>query len=177
MIDHPSTFFEDYVPGTTREFTGRTITEDDIAIHADQTGDHFPHHTDAEWCATQPFGRPMAHGTLVLSVAVGMTATDINPASMSYGYDRIRFVRPVFIDDTLTVRAEITQLRDHRNDPDRFGIVDEQLRVTNQNGEVVLVLVHVYLVEKRHTRRPEEPELLPVAGAPEKDPTHSRRHA
>jgi acyl dehydratase len=148
VTDYTSTYFDEYVPGTVRTFVGRTITAEDIRIHADQTGDHFPHHTDAEWCATQPFGRPMAHGTLVLSVAVGMTATDINPASMSYGYDRIRFVRPVFVDDTISVRAEITTLRDHRKAPERYGLVEEELQVVNQNDEVVLALVHIYLVEK-----------------------------
>lgn len=168
MTDYVSTWFEDYVLGSAREFRGRTITAEDIQIHADQTGDHFPHHLDAEWCATQPFGRPMAHGTLVLSVAVGMTATDINPASLSYGYDRIRFVRPVFIDDTLAVRAEITAMRDHRSQPERYGIVEEELRVTNQNDETVLALTHIYLVEKRPTDRSEEPEPLPSGAAAEK---------
>lgn len=154
--EYTPTYLEDYVIGSAREFTGRIITAEDIAIHADQTGDRFPHHLDAEWCASQPFGRPMAHGTLVLSVAVGMTAVDINPASLSYGYDCIRFVRPVFIGDTLTVRAEISRIRDHRHEPERLGIVDEELRVTNQHGEVVLALAHVYLVEKRQVV-PEDP--------------------
>jgi acyl dehydratase len=142
-------FFEDYVPGTSRTTTGRTVTEADIVLHAGQTGDFFPHHMDAEWCATQPFERRMAHGTLVMSMAVGMTAGDINPRAMSYGYDRVRFVRPVFIGDTITVRAEITGLADHRRRPEALGMVEETVTVTNQAGEVVLVLVHLYVVEKR----------------------------
>ena len=117
MTDYASTYFEDYVVGSVRFYEGRTITAEDIEIHAAQTGDVFPHHVDAEWCATQPFGRPMAHGTLVLSVAVEMTADEVNPAAMSYGYDRIRFVRPVFVDDTIAVRAEVTAQRDDRRAP------------------------------------------------------------
>lgn len=142
-------FFEDYVIGSSRRTTGRTITEADVVLHAGQTGDFFPHHMDREWCATQPFGRRVAHGTLILSVAVGMTVGTINPRAMSYGYDRIRFVRPVFIDDTVTVTAEITAMADHARSPERFGRVDEQVTAVNQNGEVVLSLVHIYLVEKR----------------------------
>ncbi len=46
-------YFEDYQVGFTRKTMGRTITEADIVIHAGQTGDFFPHHMDAEWCATQ----------------------------------------------------------------------------------------------------------------------------
>lgn len=143
------TFFEDYVLGTSRTTTGRTITEADVVLHAGQTGDLYPHHMDAEWCATQPFQERMAHGTLVMSVAVGMTAGDINPAAMSYGYDRVRFVKPVHIGDTITPTAEITAKRDHPRRPDRHGVVDEQVTVTNQRGEVVLSLVHLYLVEKK----------------------------
>ncbi len=139
--------FEDYDLGEERRTTGRTITEADIVLHAGQTGDWFPHHVDAEWCATQDFGQRIAHGTLILSVAVGMTAGDINPLAFSYGYDRIRFVGPVHIGDTITVTATIAGKRDH---PRRTaqGFVDEQVTVTNQRGDTVLSLVHVYLVER-----------------------------
>jgi acyl dehydratase len=142
-------FFEDYEIGDVRTTMGRTVTEADIVLHAGQTGDFFPHHMDAEWCATQPFGRRMAHGTLVMSMAVGMTAGDINPRAMSYGYNRVRFVRPVFIGDTITVRAEITGLLDHRKRPEALGMVEETVTASNQAGDVVLALVHVYVVEKR----------------------------
>ena len=142
-------FFEDYVIGSARETTGRTMTEADIVLHAGQTGDFFPHHMDTEWCATQPFERRIAHGTLVMSMAVGMTAGDINPRAMSYGYDRVRFVRPVFIGDTITVRAEITGLNDHRKRRQELGMVEETVTVTNQAAEVVLSLVHLYVVERR----------------------------
>ena len=76
--------FSEYEIGTTRKSFSRTITEADIVIHAGQTGDFYPHHMDAEWCATQPFGKRMAHGTLILSVGIGMTAGEINPDAMSY---------------------------------------------------------------------------------------------
>jgi acyl dehydratase len=141
-------FFEDYAIGTVRLSTGRTLTETDIVLHAGQTGDFYPHHVDAEWSAQQPFGQRIAHGTLILSVAVGMTAGDINPVAFSYGYDRIRFVRPVHIGDTITVTAEIAGTRPHPRRP-AAGYVDEQVTVHNQRGEVVLSLVHVYLVERR----------------------------
>ena len=90
-------YFEDYEIGSVRESIGRTITETDIVIHAGQTGDFFPHHMDAEFAKTTEFGRRIAHGTLTFSVAVGMTANLINPAAFSYGYDRLRFINPVFI--------------------------------------------------------------------------------
>jgi len=140
--------FEDYGLDEVRTSLGRTITETDIVLHAGQTGDFFPHHMDAEWSAGQTFGARIAHGTLILAVAVGMTATEINTEAFSYGYDRIRFVAPVFIGDTLTVTATISGLRPH---PHRSGsgIVEEAVVAHNQHGTVVLALVHLYLVRRR----------------------------
>lgn len=141
-------FFEDYELGFTRHSFGRTVTETDIVAHAGQTGDFFPHHMDAEWCAAQDFKRRIAHGTLILSVGIGMTANTINPRSMSYGYDRVRFIKPVFIADTITVTARIAEKRDH---PKRktHGIVVEAVDIANQRGETVLACEHLYLVERK----------------------------
>ena len=142
-----SKFFEDYVTGSVRETLGRTITETDIVLHAGQTGDFYPHHVDEEWCRTQPFGRRIAHGTLIFSVAVGMTAGDVNPEALSYGYDRLRFVRPVFIGDTIHVRVSIGEKREAKR-PDS-GLVVEVCQVLNQNNEVVLACEHLLIVRRR----------------------------
>jgi acyl dehydratase len=141
-------YFEDYAVGETRVSSGRTITEADIVLHAGQTGDFFPHHMDAEWCATQSFKQRIAHGTLIFSVGIGMTAGVINPAAMSYGYDRLRFTRPVMIGDTITVHSRISELRDHPKRPDH-GIAVEAVEVRNQRGETVLVCEHLHLVQRR----------------------------
>jgi acyl dehydratase len=144
-------YFEAYEVGFSRRSFGRTVTETDIVVHAGQTGDFFPHHMDAEWCATQDFGQRIAHGTLILSVGIGMTADAINPRAMSYGYDRVRFLRPVFIGDTITVTARIAECRDH---PRRatHGIVVEAVAIENQHGEPVVACEHLYLVERRVSR-------------------------
>lgn len=141
-------FWEDYEIGAIRTSSGRTITEADIVLHAGQTGDFYPHHMDAEWCKTQAFGQRVAHGTLILSVAVGMLAGDINEAAFSYGYDRVRFITPVFIGDTITSKASIVAKREHPKKPVEYGMVDEQVTVANQKGEIVLAFVHVYMVER-----------------------------
>jgi acyl dehydratase len=141
-------YFEDYGIGDQRETPGRTITEADIVLHAGQTGDFYPHHMDEAWCRTQPFGRRIAHGTLILSVGVGMTAGDVNPRAMSYGYDRVRFIRPVFLGDTIHVTATI---REKREDLKRLGhgIVVEAVAIANQENQIVLACEHLYLVERR----------------------------
>lgn len=142
-------YWEDYEIGFTRTSTGRTITESDIVIHAGQTGDFYPHHMDAEFAKSTPFGQRVAHGTLVLSVGVGMLANEINDAAFSYGYDRVRFIAPVFIGDTIISKAEIVAKREHAKSPEKYGIVDEQVTVTKQSGEVVIAFVHVYMVERK----------------------------
>ena len=142
-------YFEEYELNTVQLSMGRTITETDIVLHAGQTGDFYPHHMDAEWSKTQVFGERVAYGTLVLIVSVGQLAREMNEVAFSYGYDKVRFIAPVFIGDTITSRAEIVGTREHPKRGDEYGMVDEQVSVTNQKGEVVLAFIHVYMVEKK----------------------------
>lgn len=142
-----SIFYEDYQIGDVRETIGRTITETDVVLHAGQTGDFFPHHMDAEWCKGQDFGERIAHGTLIFSVAVGMTANVINPEAISYGYDRLRFIKPVKIGDTIRVAVTVSEKREHKRP--EHGVVVERLTVSNQAGDVVLVCDHLLLVRKK----------------------------
>lgn len=143
-------YFEEYEIGSVRETLGRTITETDVVIHAGQTGDFYPHHMDAEWCKTQPFGQRIAHGTLVFAAAVGMTAGAVNPAAFSYGYDRLRFIKPVFIGDTIHVRVTIAEKRAAKS-PDH-GLVVEKCEVFNQRNETVLACEHLLMVETGRTQ-------------------------
>jgi acyl dehydratase len=143
-----SVHFEDYVVGHSRSSTGRTITEADIVLHAGQTGDFYPHHMDAEWCKTQDFKQRIAHGTLIFAIAVGQTAGEINPEAFSYGYDRVRFVRPVFIGDTIRARCTVKEKRDDPKRP-HLGVVVELVESINQRGETVLAAEHLLLVRRR----------------------------
>jgi len=141
-------YLADYLEGSARETLGRTITETDLVVHAGHTGDFFPHHVDAQWASKSEFGRRIAHGTLVFAVSAGMTADQINPVAFSYGYDRLRFVLPVGIGDTIHVRAEIVSVRDDPKRQDR-GFVDELCTVVNQDDKTVMVFTHVTSVQRR----------------------------
>ena len=143
-----TTYFEEYEIGAGRTTFGRTITETDFVVHAGHTGDFFPHHMDAEFMKDTEFGQRIAHGTMVFSIGVGLTASVVNPVAFSYGYDRLRFIRPVFIGDTIRTRATVTAKED---DPKRpgSGRVIERNEVINQRGEVVLAADHIYVVERR----------------------------
>lgn len=141
-------FFEDYSVGDTRHTHGRTITETDFVLHAGQSGDFFPHHMDAEFMKASPFGQRIAHGTLTFTVGIGLTASVINPVAFTYGYERLRFPKPVFIGDTIHTRVTIDRKED---DPKRatHGRVIERVEVINQRGEVVMACEHVLLVSRR----------------------------
>ena len=143
-----SLYFEDYEVGSARETSGRTLTETDIVLHAGQSGDFYPHHMDAEWCKGQDFRQRIAHGTLVFTIAVGLTAGEVNPQAFSYGYDRLRFVKPVFIGDTLHVRVTVKEKRDSPKRPG-YGIVVELLEAFNQHQDVVLACEHLLMVKKQ----------------------------
>lgn len=140
--------FEDYELGHERLTTGRTITETDFVVHAGHTGDFFPHHMDAEFAKTLPGGQRIAHGTMIFSIGVGLTASLINPVAFSYGYDRLRFVRPVHIGDTIRTRVTVSAKEDDSKRP-KAGRVVERLEVINQRGEVVLAADHILVVERK----------------------------
>ncbi len=139
-------YFEEFELNQVRQTRGRTITETDIVIHAGQSGDFFPHHMDEEWCKTQPFGKRIAHGTLIFTVAVGLTADFINEVSMTYGYERLRFIKPVFINDTIRVNITIKDKKDHKKP--NYGLVTEAVECFNQHNELVMVCEHLLLVKK-----------------------------
>jgi acyl dehydratase len=138
--------FESYQTGATRQTGARTITETDIVLHAGQSGDFYPHHMDAEWCRTQPFGQRIAHGTLIFTIGVGLTAGEINPLAMTYGYEKLRFPKPVFIGDTIRTCITVSDKRDHKRP--EYGIVVEKLEVFNQRAECVMACEHLLLVRR-----------------------------
>ena len=141
-------FFEDYQVGEVRQTHGRTITETDFVIHAGHTGDFFPHHVDAEAMKATAFGQRIAHGTMTFAIGIGLTASEINPHAFTYGYERLRFPKPVFIGDTIFTRLTVTEISP---DPKRrgHGRVVETCEVVNQRGEVVLACQHVLLAQRR----------------------------
>ena len=141
-------FFEDYEVGAARNTLGRTITEADIVFHAGHSGDFFPHHMDAEFCKGQAFGQRIAHGTMTFAIGIGLTATQINPRAMTYGYERLRFPKPVFAGDTIRTTVTIGRKSDDAKRP-AHGQVVEFCETRNQRGETVMYCEHILLVEKR----------------------------
>lgn len=133
-------YFQDYTLGHVRETLGRTITETDFVVHAGHSGDFFPHHMDEEFAKTTPFGRRIAHGTMVLTIGVGLTAGVVNPVAFTYGYDRMRFIKPVFIGDTIyTIRENLSKEVHNLT----MGKLKVSYSVYKGEGELVLYAEHL----------------------------------
>jgi acyl dehydratase len=131
---------------TTR---GRTITETDIVSFAMFSGDWHPIHTDTEYAeADARFGARIAHGALVISVALGLVTFWPPAMKAFYGIDRLRFVGPTRIGDTLHVETEVLDIDTHGADD---GVVTSRFVVRNQRGEDVLAATLKTLVAREQT--------------------------
>jgi 3-hydroxybutyryl-CoA dehydratase len=114
---------------------GRTITESDLVGFAGVSGDFFALHTDEAWAEGTRFGGRIAHGMLVLSVASGLWHLDPDVVVALHGLDRVRFVAPTRIGDTL--RVELT-VEDVRPRDDHASLVRTEQRIMGPGGPVAV---------------------------------------
>lgn len=142
-------FYEDWPVGQKIRSLRRTIAEGESHLFNTLVLDAHPYVQDQLFAEREGiFGRRLVSGAFVFSAGLGLVATNCVNA-FSYGYDKLRFIKPVFIGDTITVTAEITEKSDHKRMPGTHGYVHELVSVTNQRADTVLVLTHLYLVDKR----------------------------
>ncbi len=123
--------FDAFAVGDRATFA-KTITEADILLFAAVSGDNYPLHVDAEYAKTTRFGQRAAHGMLSASLLSTVVGLLLQKPGGIYVEQSVRFKRPVFIGDTLTATAEVTELIPERR---RMHI---RASVTNQRGETVL---------------------------------------
>jgi acyl dehydratase len=141
----PDRFFEEYEVGQRWTTKGRTVTEADIVNFAGVSADFFPLHMDREFAALTRFGQRIAHGLLVLSMASGMVPADPDKVEALYGLDRVRWVKPVFIGDTIRVQMDVAEKHERA---DGSGVVTFVQTVLNQRDEPVLVNQYRLLMRK-----------------------------
>jgi 3-hydroxybutyryl-CoA dehydratase len=128
------------VPIGIRTVVSKTVSESDVYLFAGITGDLDPNHVDEEYCKGTTLGHRVAHGALVvgyMSAASTRILEDFARPMVSMGYDRIRFIKPVFFGDTLTITYEITSVIAEKERT--VGSIE----VTNQRGEMVAVATHI----------------------------------
>lgn len=133
-------YYEDFVVGDRIRSIRRTVSEGESMAFNSLVMDHHPYVSDERFAVEEGlFGRRLVAGAFVFSLGLGLCATNcLN--SFSYGYDRLRFIRPVFIGDTIyTIREN---LRKEVHDA-RMGKLRVSYSVYKGEGELALYAEHI----------------------------------
>lgn len=143
-------YYEDFeVGGEIRHSLSKTIFESDNNFFSLLTMNHHPVHTNVDYASRNQHGRILVVGTLVFSLAVGITVPDVSgKAIANLDYECIKHLNPVFIGDTIYVRSKILDKRESKSKADR-GIVYVESTAYNQDGVNVLTFRRHILVKKR----------------------------
>ena len=128
--------------GHTASFT-KTVSESDVYMFAGITGDFSPNHVNKAYMEKSSYGKLMAHGALIVgfmstvsTMAIAHTR-DAEETPVSLGYDKVRFLKPVFLGDTVTLLYTISEIEIDR----KRSYAD--IEVTNQDEELVAVGRHI----------------------------------
>ena len=130
--------------GDTVRFS-KTVGESDIYLFAGITGDLSGNHVNDQFMEKSKYGKRIAHGALLIGfmstcstmVCEKSLARGIDETPVSLGYDRIRFLGAVFINDTVTVTYKIAEIDAVKRQS------KSQIEVHNQHGELVAVGSHI----------------------------------
>lgn len=143
-------YYEDFRIGQQIiHWPGKTITESDNNLFSLLTMNHHPLHLDHNYAAGQQHGKILVVGTLVFSLAVGLTVRDISgKAIANLDYSDIKHVGPVFIGDTLYASTRVTHKIESKSKSDR-GIVTVATEAINQHKQLVLTFNRSVLLPKR----------------------------
>lgn len=144
-------YFDEFAVGDRLQTARRTITSTDIVNFAGVSGDFNAPHMDHEFCRTQPYGEPIAHGPLVFAVSTGLLCqSGLNDGTLvaMLGIDKWRIHAPVKAGDTLHLVMEVIETRP-TSQGDR-GVVGFRREIVNQRG----VAVHTMEVQCLYLRDP-----------------------
>lgn len=146
-------YWEDFRPGDTFQSSGRQMTDADTRLLIGVISGSHPLHTDPIYCASRPdVLRPILQGSLVLGVMDAFFFECVCPGNevlaLVDGYEKIRFIKPIYIGDVLRAEFEVMERRDGRT----YGSLTCGVTVRNQDGDTVVFAMEHYLVEKKGER-------------------------
>lgn len=138
--------YEDIVIGRRIRSLRRTISEGESMAFNTLVLDMHPYVADEPFAREQGvFGRRLVAGAFVFSAGLGLVATNCVNA-FSYGYDRLRFIKPVFIGDTIyTIKTELEK----KPRTPQMGLCRASYEVFKGEGELVLYCEHLQTVKYR----------------------------
>ena len=126
--------YDDLRAGQQFTTRGRTVTEADVVGFAALTGDWHSQHTDAVWAAQSAFGERIAHGMLVISLAVGLVPLDPDRVVALRRLGDVVFKRPVKLGETIHVSGKVAELSPVS---EQAGLVGFAWAIHNQDGQLV----------------------------------------
>lgn len=118
----------------------KTVSESDVYLFAGITGDLGENHVNEEYMKKTPYKKRIAHGALLVGYASSTSTLIIqrrNFPAVSYGYDSIRFIKPVFIGDTIFITYTID--KNCLETKKSWAIIE----IKNQHDELCAVAVHI----------------------------------
>lgn len=144
-------YYEEFEVGAEiKHNLSKTIFECDNNFFSLMTMNHHPVHTNKDYAGKNQHGKILVVGTLVFSLAVGITVPDVSgKAIANLGYEDIKHLNPVFINDTIYVRTKVLSKRESKSKNDR-GIVYVESIAYNQDGVDVLSFRRNVLVKKQN---------------------------
>lgn len=144
-------YFEDFEVGSEIVHSlSKTIFESDNNFFSLLTMNHHPVHTNIDYAGKNQHGKVLVVGTLVFSLAVGITVPDISgKAIANLGYEEVKHLNPVFVNDTIYVRTRVLDKRESQSKPDR-GIIHVESIASNQHGVDVLSFRRHVLIKKNN---------------------------
>lgn len=144
-------YFEDIVVGHKQRFGKRAVTRDEVIAFAEHY-DPQPFHLSDEAAAATHFGRLSASGWHTCAMTMGMIVENLTANKQaglgSPGIDELKWLKPVYPGDTLSVESEILDKRVSASRPE-MGIVRGRTTVFNQNGIAVMTFVANSLIATR----------------------------
>lgn len=108
------------------------VTPDLVRRFAEVCGDFNPVHLDAEFAATTPFGRPIAHGMLGASLISGLLGSEFPGPGTIYFDQSLKFSKPIFVGETVTAQVEVVWVREDK------PIARLRTTVANGQGELAI---------------------------------------
>ncbi|MDI6025319.1 MaoC family dehydratase [Corticibacterium sp. UT-5YL-CI-8] len=140
-------FYEDWPVEQKIRSLRRTLGETDSTIFNTLVTDIHPYVQDAMFADREGiFGKRLIAGAFVFSAGLGLVATNCVNA-FSYGYDRLRFIKPVFIGDTIyTIRTNL----DKKPRYQELGLIRASYEVFKGEGELVLYCEHLQTVKYKN---------------------------
>jgi acyl dehydratase len=138
--------FEDFVVGQRARSIRRTISEGESMMFNGLVLDMHPYVADDVFAREEGvFGRRLIAGAMVFSLGLGLMAHNC-VHTFSYGYDKLRFIKPVFIGDTIyTIRTNLEKWPKYPE----LGMVRVSYEVFKMPGDLVLYCEHLQTVKYR----------------------------